>query len=270
MSAPVPAQTTSSTLDRLRQTHTLRIAYRVDAPPFSMKVGTGDPSGYSVDLCRAVAAALPAIANVPALTVTYVPVTAADRFDAIRDGRADLLCDSTSATLARRKLVDFSISTFVDGAGLLVRDPSINNLTLLAGKSVTVVEGTTTQQALLNSLKAGNIAATVVPAKSYADALHLLDTGAVAAFFGDHSVLLYLLPQSSAPDKLKLADNYLTVEPYALALHHGDEDFRLAVDTALSRIYRSGQMAQLYGATFGRTTIDATLVLFYAISSYPD
>jgi ABC-type amino acid transport substrate-binding protein len=42
-------------------------------------------------------------------------VTAADRFEAITQQRADLLCEPTSATLTRRERVDFSIPTFLDG-----------------------------------------------------------------------------------------------------------------------------------------------------------
>ena len=42
-------------LDRIRQDKAVRIAYRGDAPPFSYKDNIGEPAGYMVDLCRAVA-----------------------------------------------------------------------------------------------------------------------------------------------------------------------------------------------------------------------
>jgi ABC-type amino acid transport substrate-binding protein len=264
------APVAQSTLARIRQTQTIRLAYRVDAAPFSYQSGTAAPIGYMIELCKAVAKALPQIANLPALTVTYVPVTAVNRFDAIKQGRADLLCDSSTATLDRRKAVDFSIPTFVDGASVLVRNTKIANFSELAGKKIAVVSGTTTQQALDSTIKAANISASVVPAATYLDGLHMLDSGAVSALFGDRSVLLYLIPQSAAPSQLYLADNYLTAEPYAMAMQRGDTDFRLAVDTALSHIYRSGLVVPIYAATFGRQTIDPTLVLFYAASSLPD
>ena len=57
----------------------------------------------------------------------------------------------------------------------------------------------------------------------------MLDEGKISAYFGDRSILLFLIEDSKAPQKLRLADDYLTVEPYALALPRGDEDFRLAV-----------------------------------------
>jgi len=74
-----------------------------------------------VDLCRAVAKKVAEERNLPSLSVVYVPVTAADRFDAITQEKADLLCEPTSVTLSRRQLVDFSIPTFLDGASLIVR-----------------------------------------------------------------------------------------------------------------------------------------------------
>jgi ABC-type amino acid transport substrate-binding protein len=58
----------------------------------------------------------------------------------------------------------------------------------------------------------------------------MLDDGKISAYFGDRSILLFLIKDSKAPEKLRLADDYLTVEPYALALPRGDTDFRLAVD----------------------------------------
>ena len=166
----VSAQTTS-VLDQIRQTQTIRIAYRPDAPPFSYKSNLGEPSGFIVDLCKAVAEGIRAQLNLTALNVTYVPVTAADRFTAISSGRADLLCESTSATLSRREIVDFSIPTFVDGAGLLVRGDAPKDIQGFAGKSIAVTAGTTTEEALRNTLKAGNITATVVTTQNYDEGL---------------------------------------------------------------------------------------------------
>ena len=71
--------------------------------------------------------------NLGSLNVTYVPVIAADRFEAIRQQKADLLCEPTSATLSRRELVDFSIPTFVDGASLMIRADGPHDLKAMAG-----------------------------------------------------------------------------------------------------------------------------------------
>jgi polar amino acid transport system substrate-binding protein/glutamate/aspartate transport system substrate-binding protein len=200
-----------------------------------------------------------------------VQVTAADRFDAIVKGDADLLCEPTSATLSRREQVDFSIATFIDGAGVLVRADEPTNLKEFAGKKVGVLAGTTTERVLRDGLTKTGIAAEVVPAKTHDDGLAMLDAGQIAAYFADRSILMVLVAGSKAPQNLHLADNYLTLEPYALALPRGDEDFRLAVDRALSHIYRSGEISAIMQRTFnaGITPSDMLQTL-YVVSALPD
>src|ERR1700737_5315541 len=69
-------------LDRVVQEKAIRIAYREDAPPFSFKDKIGEPAGFMVDLCRAVAKKVSEERNLPSLTGFYLRVTAADRFEA--------------------------------------------------------------------------------------------------------------------------------------------------------------------------------------------
>jgi ABC-type amino acid transport substrate-binding protein len=263
--------TSAGTLDRIGQEKSIRIAYREDAPPFSYKDKIGEPAGFMVDLCRAVAKHLADQRSLPSLNVVYVPVTASDRFEAISQQKADLLCEPTSETLSRREQVDFSIPTFLDGASLMVRADGPKNLRDLAGKKVGVLAGTTTEEALRNTLKEAGIAGDVVAAKTHDEGLAMLDDGKISAYFGDRSILLFLIKQSQAPDKLRLADDYLSVEPYALALPRGDSDFRLAVDRALSHVYRSGEIVSIFQRTFGgKAEPSQILRTLYVTSSLPD
>ena len=261
----------AGTLDRIRQDKTLRIAFRDDAPPFSYKGKDGQPAGFMVDLCRAVGKELAGQLGLAPLNIVYVPVTATDRFEAIVKGKADLLCEPTTETLSRREEVDFSIPTFVDGAGLLIRKDGPKTLKALAGRKIGVLAGTTTEEELKASLKDAGITADVTPAQTHEAGLAMLDDGKVSAYFADRGILMSLAGQSKAPGKLLLADNYLTVEPYALALPKGDEDFRLAVDRALSRIYRSGAIAAIFTHTFGADSKPSrTLLTLYLVSALPE
>jgi ABC-type amino acid transport substrate-binding protein len=258
-------------LDRVVQEKAIRIAYREDAPPFSFKDKIGEPAGFMVDLCRAVAKKVAEERNLPSLSVVYVPVTAADRFDAITQEKADLLCEPTSVTLSRRQLVDFSIPTFLDGASLIVRADGPKKLNELTGRKVGVAAGTTTEESLRNSLRDAGIGAEVVAAETHRDGLAMLDEGKISAYFADRSILLFLIKDSKAPEKLRLADDYLSVEPYALALPRGDNDFRLAVDRALSHIYRSGEIGTIFERTFGgKAKPSQILQTLYLISGLPD
>jgi polar amino acid transport system substrate-binding protein/glutamate/aspartate transport system substrate-binding protein len=261
----------AGTLDHIRQDKTIRIAYREDAPPFSYKNTIGEPAGFMVDLCRAVAKKLTDQLQLSGLSILYVPVTAANRFDAIEQNKADLLCEPTSATLSRRELVDFSIATYVDGASLMIRADGPRDLKALAGKKVGVLGGTTTEEALRNTLKNAGIAADIVLAKDHAEGVAMLDAGTIEAYFADRDILTALVAESKDPAKLSVANNYLTVEPYALALPHGDEDFRLAVDTALSHIYRSGEVGPIFQQNFStRATQSPLLQALYLLSGLPD
>ena len=260
----------AGTLDKLREQKTIHLGVRDDAPPFSYKNDKGQPAGFMVDLCRAVARAIAGQLNVGDLAIEYVTVTASDRFEAIETGKADLLCEATSATLSRREHVDFSIATFLDGASL-ISGTELTSLKELAGKKVGVLASTTTEASLKETLRLAGIAADIVPARTHDEGLAMLDKGEVAAYFADRWILAFLAAKSSAPDKLHLAQNYLTAEPYALALAHGDSDFRLAVDRALSRIYRSGQIPPIFAGTFGSHAPPSdTLKTLFAISALPE
>jgi len=261
----------AGTLDRVKQDKTLRIAYRNDAPPFSFVDATGVPAGFMVDLCRAAAKTIGAAFNLGDLKLDYVLVTGANRFDAIKSGKADLLCEPTSDTLSRREEVDFSIATFIDGASLLVGPEGPSEFGALAGKKVGVLAGTTTEQSLRDTLASAKVNAEVVPAKTHQEGLAMLEQGKIVAYFGDRAILVYLAASSGAPGKLRVADNYFSVEPYALALPRGDSDFRLAVDRALSRIYRSGEIATIFAQSFGSQIQPSdTLKTLYLISALPE
>jgi polar amino acid transport system substrate-binding protein/glutamate/aspartate transport system substrate-binding protein len=270
MTGVFTGEASAGVVDRIGQEKTIRIAYREDAPPFSYKNKIGEPVGFMVDLCREVAKKLADQLQLNSLNVAYVPVTAADRFEAIQQQKADLLCEPTSATLSRRQIVDFSIPTFVDGASLMIRSDGPHDLKAMAGKKIGVLVGTTTEQGLRDSLKSAGISADVIPAKTHAEGIAMLEDGKTSAYFADRSILVSLIADSRTPGKLMLAENYLSVEPYALALPRGDEEFRLAVDRALSHIYRSGEIAAVFKRSFGDTKPGNVLQTLYLIAGLPD
>jgi ABC-type amino acid transport substrate-binding protein len=145
---PAPA----ATLDRIKETETLRIGFRTDAVPFSYRDDVGEAAGYSVELCRAVAGEIRRDLGLSRLALDYVPVTAEDRFEAVQQGRIDLLCGATTVTLSRRRMVDFSLFTFADGAGVLLRADGPERFEDLAGQKVGVHAATTTEEALRNTM----------------------------------------------------------------------------------------------------------------------
>lgn len=159
----------AGTIDEIRRDNVIRIAYRADAPPFSYQTSSGEPSGFIVELCQAVVTQLLQQLALPALKIQYVLVTSEDRFETIQQDRADLLCEPTSSTLSRRKVVDFSVTTFADGAGLMIKPGGPTNLQALAGRSVGVLANTTTENELRSSLTKASITAQVIPARNHTE-----------------------------------------------------------------------------------------------------
>jgi ABC-type amino acid transport substrate-binding protein len=238
----------SAVLDRIQKDGEIRLAYRLDAAPFSYRA-EDKPAGYSVNLCLEVVAGLQEQLKVPKLNATFVQVTAQNRFDAVTQGQADLLCEATTATLSRRATMDFSIPTFVSGASLVIRPDGPTSLDALAGQKIGVLGGTTTQQLLEATLKEHSTDAQVTVVKTHDEGFEMLEKGAISAYFGDRTILENHLRSRSSGSALLLADSYLTIEPYALAMPI-DHDFRLAVDTALSHLFRSGGMIKVFRKSF--------------------
>src|SRR5262249_32140651 len=99
----------------------------------------------------------------------------------------------------------------------------------------------------------------------------LLAAGGIAAYFADRTILQFMQRDDKLASSLLLATDYLTFEPYALAIPHGDDAFRLAVDTALSRIYRSGDIQAIFAKAFGKNVKASELVkALYLMSSMPE
>ena len=119
LGAVTPAQ--AAGLDRARGQGKMILGYRADARPFSYKDDAGKAAGYSVALCQKIVDAAKAELSLPKVDVEFVEVTSTDRFDALEQGRIDLLCGSATATLERRRQVAFSIPIFPSGIGALVR-----------------------------------------------------------------------------------------------------------------------------------------------------
>ena len=76
---------------------------------------------------------------------------------------------------------------------------------------------------------------------------------------------------SPQPERFALLDRYLSYEPYALMLRRGDPAFRLSVNRALARLYRTAEVIDIYGKWFGKWGPPSALTLgMYAIEGLPE
>ena len=273
LSTSVYAAEQSSTLEQIKKTGKIRLGYRQSEPPMSFLDNNGKPAGYSIDLCARIVTGVKTKLDKPAISVEYVPVDSANRFTALSDNKIDILCGSTTKTLSRGELVDFTQLTFVTGASLLsLASNPIDNISALQGKKVAVVKDTTTIVALKGALEDALTAAEVVPVSLAADGLKALQEGKVDAFSSDQVVLIGLVLATENPQDFFLANQLFSFEPFALAVRRNDADFRLVADRVLSHLYRSKQIGQIYGQWFGRFSkkVPAAVEAMYAINSTPE
>jgi polar amino acid transport system substrate-binding protein/glutamate/aspartate transport system substrate-binding protein len=205
--------------------------------------------------------------NLKALDITYVPVSTEERFEAVRSKKIDMLCGATTVTLSRRELVDFSVLTFFTGASVMVRAGGPASFSALAGKTIAVRTGTTTENALTATLKNEGIAAKVVGVKDHAEGAALLTAGKADAYFADQAILFWLATRAGQ-GKLVVSSSIFRPEPYAIALPLGDTQFRLLVDTQLSAIYQSGAILDTFKWNLG-TDLPQVLRTMYLLNALP-
>jgi ABC-type amino acid transport substrate-binding protein len=235
----------TGTLKKIRDAKSITLGYRTDSPPFSFAGPDGQPAGYSVDLCKRVAASLERSLG-GSLAIKWVAVTSANRFDQVTGGAIDLECGNTTVTLSRQERVDFSNLTFVDGGGVLVlAESNLNRLADLAGKTIAVKPGTTTETSLKAALKDKLIDAKVVTVKDESEALAALNEKRIDGYAADRIVLVGNVIRARADIKYTLIQDDFSFEPYALMMRR-DPAFRLAVNRGLVQVYRSGAIKEIF------------------------
>jgi len=268
----VQSQGLEGRLKKIAATRTITIAYRADATPFSFTDETKQVGGFSIDLCKRVVNLIEAQLKLQGLQVKWHPVTTQSRFDAVAKGQADMECGSSTVTLSRLKQVDFSSYIFVESTGLLVKVATgARALSDLSGKKIAVVAGTTNERAVNTQLTQRKLNATVVPFKNRDEAFAALEEGKVDAFASDKLLLLGVASKAKDQKSLAILADELSFEPYGIVLPRGDADFRLAVNTALSQVYGSGEISEIFNRWFGMFgNPSAVTRIMYLLGTIPE
>lgn len=260
------------TLRKIRESGSVTLGYRDSSPPFSSLDDRGQPVGYSIDLCARVITHVQAATGRKDLQIKWVRVTPEDRIAAVAQGRVDLECGSTTASLSRQEQVDFSYPTFVDGGSLLVAaDAGVRSPADLAGKRIAVIPKTTTEGALATWLAQQNVQVEVLPVREHAEGFAAVAEGRAVAYASDRTILIGLGLRYEGPRRLVVLDDFLSYEPYGLMLRRSDPAFRLAVNRALAQVYRSGEIVPIYNRWFGDWGPPSRLLgAMYLLNSVPE
>lgn len=248
----------AGTLKAVGDRGTVLIGFREDAPPFSFRNPGGQPVGFSLDICRGIAADIAAALNrelieadAPAwrtgVRIAYVPVAADARLPMVASGAVDLECGSTTATDARARTVAFSPVFFLAGTKLLVPAGGVTGLAGLAGKTVVVGAGTTNAEVIRRLAARGTPAFTVAEEPTLDAAYARLASGGADAFASDDILLAGMAALRPDGARFRIVGDFLSYEPYAITLRRDDPAFSALVRGSFVRMAQSGALAASYG-----------------------
>jgi general L-amino acid transport system substrate-binding protein len=218
----------AGTLDTVKQRGNLVCGVSQGLLGFSAKDDAGKWSGFDVDFCRAVAAA---IFN-DAEKVTYVPLSAAERFDALKDGKVDLLSRNSTWTMGRETDLPLAFVgvNYYDGQGFMVkRDSGKLSALELDGATVCVQSGTTSEQNYVDYFNTNTMAFTTVAASSPEESLANYKSGKCNVITTDVSQLYSERAALADGDEHVILPDVISKEPLGPVVRQDDPKWRTLV-----------------------------------------
>ncbi len=216
------AQAQTSLLDEVQVRGNLVCGVNNQVPGFGSVDAEGEYSGFDVDFCRAIAAAVLGDAD----AVDFRALSAQERFTAVQTGEVDVLIRNTTWTSSRDTAVglNFAPTTFYDGQGFMVkRADGIEDLEDLEGRSICVQSGTTTELNLTDVMAALDIDYTPVVLETADQAIAAYDAGQCESYTTDVSGLVSRLPTTQDPEGSVILPQTISKEPLGPSVLHGDD-----------------------------------------------
>lgn len=269
--AAVSLTAQAQTLGRIKKEGVINVAYSPDSLPFSFGE-SGEPKGYSIDLCKRVVAQIGRAVGDPGLKINWMSGTTPQRLLMVESGRADLECANTTQTIGRMSRVDFSNLIFLESGGFITRSNApVQSLGDANGKKIAVLKSTTTEIRLREALKKRLVNANVVMIDTANQGIEMLESGAADLYAGDKVKLVGLVATSKDPSKFAMLSDDLSFEPYAFALPRNDSAFRLEVNKALTQVYASGEIENIFNQWLGRLGKPTNLLAaMFLLNSIPE
>jgi general L-amino acid transport system substrate-binding protein len=209
-----------ATLQSVKQRGILICGSSVGLEGFGIPDPQGHWTGFDVDFCRAIAAA---IFNNPT-KVRFIALDAKDRFTALQSGEVDVLARNTTWTMARDTQLglDFPAVTYFDGQGFMVRKTlGVSSVKDLNGRSICIQPGTTTELNLADYFRAHNMR---YDAKALVadEVSKTYDAGGCDTYTTDTSALYAHRFVTSNPDDHIVLPEVISKEPLGPAVRQDD------------------------------------------------
>ena len=218
---PLLARGEEGVLDRVKNRGRLICGVHGGLPGFGFLSENGEWTGFDVDYGRAIAAA---VLGDPS-KVEFVPLKAPERFPALQTGEIDVLIRNTTWTLTRDSQVgaDFAPPTFYDGQGfMLPKELGITSLKELAGASIGVTAGSTTELNLADTMRALGVDYNPVVFEEIDTLYNSYEQGRCDVVTSDKSQLVARRQALKNPEAHIILDATISKEPLGPVTAHGD------------------------------------------------
>jgi general L-amino acid transport system substrate-binding protein len=219
--ASAPASASAQTLDAVKARGALVCGVNEGLPGFSAVDERGSWSGFDVDFCRALAAAIFGDPN----KVRLVPLSADARFQALKDGKIDVLSRNSTWTMGRE--TEFGLTfvgvTYYDGQGfMLPRAMHVSSALELDGAKVCVQSGTTTIDNLADFFASNRMSLQEVVSSSTDDSIKNYGASLCSVLTSDLSQLYALRLRLAKPRDHVILPDVISKEPLGPVVRQSD------------------------------------------------
>ncbi len=237
----IDALPSESAVAQIMRTGTVRVGILFNEPPFGELNVRGEVSGFDADLARALVEAWGA-------QIEFVQVTRQTALDTLIAGEIEMLLAALPHTRTTDTLVEFSQTYYPSMQAMMVREAdSAQTLNEMAGRRVGVVVGTRAEQAVAYWQERSSI---TIQAQTYFN----LDI-AIAALVNNEvdgvvANRIRLARAVQTPGIVRLLDQAVMPEPYAVALRRQDIHMRNLVNRTLQYLESQGRLDEIHRASF--------------------
>jgi ABC-type amino acid transport substrate-binding protein len=251
LAALLPAQAQQATLDKIKDSGSITLAYRESSIPFSYLDDKAQPVGFGVDICDRIVDEIRRVTGRADLKVQRQAVTSANRIPLVQNGTIDLECGSTTNNSDRAKQVTFAVNYFYTGTRFLVKaDSGIKGLADLNNKVLVSTTGTTNFRIMRGIITEQKLPIELIGAKDHSESALLVESSRAAAFAMDDILLYGLRASAQNPASLAVVGEPIQVEPYAIMMRKDDAGIKKLVDGVLAGLMKSGEFEKLYRKWF--------------------
>ncbi len=242
---------TPSTLDKVKQSGSITLAYREASIPFSYLDDKAQPTGFAYQICEKIVDNVKRATGRSDLKVQYQAVTSANRIPLLQNGTVDIECGSTTNNSERGKQVQFATNYFYTGTRFLVKaGTKVDKLGDLANKTVVSTTGTTNFQLIRRLNEEQKLGIDLLGAKDHPESMLMVQTNRAVAFAMDDILIYSLKASAQNPADFAVVGEPIQVEPYAIMMRKDDPSFKKLVDDTLAAMMKSGEFETLYNKWF--------------------